>query len=69
VPTDRQLTAPGSRSRARVEAMSFRGTRAIVVTRETLTADGRSTTRWRVTLAGMRREGGRWVLRRWDPQP
>jgi hypothetical protein len=73
LPTDRQLTAPGSRSATTVEAVTTRGVgayrRLIIVTRERLTADGRRTVRWRVTLARAVRTSTGWALDEWQPQP
>ena len=71
--TDPQLSAPGARSVAIVHAVAIRGTgprrRAIVVTHETLTADGLTEARWRVTVAVVRRQGDGWVVAKWEPQP
>jgi hypothetical protein len=70
LPTDPQVTAPGARSTGTVQAIAHQtATRLIVVTRETLNADGLRETRWRVTLAEVRRQGARWALARWEPQP
>ena len=71
--TDPQLSAPGARSVAIVHAVAIRGVgprrRAIVVTHETLTADGLTDARWRVTVAVVRRQGDGWVVAKWEPQP
>ena len=72
--TDAQLAAPGARSTGAVEAVATRSVAAarrelIVVTRETLTADGLREQRWRVTLATAERRRRGWVLSRWEPQP
>jgi hypothetical protein len=74
LPTDPQLSAPGARNSGTVEAIvprTGRGRRRdlIVVTRETLTADGLRRQRWRVTLATAEQLRGGWVLSRWEPQP
>ncbi|HEX8086576.1 MAG TPA: hypothetical protein VF529_19975 [Solirubrobacteraceae bacterium] len=75
LPTDPQLSADGTRSTGTVEAITARPAvdrerrELIVVTRESLTADGLQEHRWRVTLATARRRDGGWALSRWEPQP
>ena len=74
LPTDSQLAAPGARSSGTVEVIAPRSIGArrrelVVVTRETLVADGLRDERWRVTLATVKRWPGGWVLSRWQPQP
>jgi hypothetical protein len=74
LPTDSQLSAPGARSSGTVEAIATHSTGArrrqlVVVTRETLVADGVRDERWRVTLATAERRRGGWVIARWEPQP
>jgi hypothetical protein len=71
--TDPQLTAPGAKSIAILHAVVPRAggpnRRLLVVTHETLTADGVRQTRFRVTLAEAQKLGDGWVLSRWEPQP
>ena len=73
LPTDPQLA--DARSTGTVEAIASasprddRQRRLIVVTRETVVADGLREARWRVTLATAERRAGGWVLSRWEPQP
>lgn len=74
LPTDPQLSAPGARSTGTVESIesraSERGRRElVVVTRETVIADGLREKRWRVTLVTAQRVDAGWVLSRWEPQP
>ena len=72
-PTDRQLTTPGAKSIAILHAVVPRGggphRRLLVVTHETLVADGLRQARFRVTLAEAQQVGKGWVLTRWEPQP
>jgi hypothetical protein len=63
-PVNPDLATPGTRSM--VEAVNDRDgsgdhRRLIVVTREA--------TRYRVTLATAQRDGSRWKITRWEPQP
>jgi hypothetical protein len=41
----------------------------LVVTHETVVADGMSATRYRVTVAEARRASDGWRISRWEPQP
>lgn len=72
--TDSQLSAPGARGSGTAEVIATRSSdprrrQLLVVTRETLRADGLHETRWRVTLATAERHRGGWALSRWEPQP
>lgn len=72
LPTDAQLE--GSSSDGDIAAIITRSAGAhdrelLVVTRETLRADGLVDRRWRVTLASVERRRGGWALSRWEPQP
>ena len=71
--TDPQLTGPGAKAVAILHAVVSRGSgpqrRLLVVTHETLRADGLTEARFRVYLAEAERHAGGWVLARWEPQP
>ncbi len=68
--TDPHLSAPGARSSAVLQAAIPRaGGRFLVVTHETLVADGLREARYRVTLAEAQKVRDGWVLRRWERQP
>lgn len=71
--TDPQLRAPGTKSIAILHAVVPRGggahRRLLLVTHETLIADGVRHARFRVTLAAAQQVGEGWVLSRWEPQP
>ena len=71
--TDPELNAPGAKSIAIVHGAIARGTgvrrRVLVITHETLIADGLNDARWRVTVAEAKRQGHGWIISRWEPQP
>lgn len=71
--TDPALSKPGAKSIAIVHAATATGTgprrRVIVVTHETLVADGLRHARWRVTITEAVRHGDGWTISRWEPQP
>ena len=71
--TDPALGAPGARSVAVLHAVVARGSgphrRLLVVTHETLVADGVRQARFRVTIAEAQQVGEGWALARWEPQP
>jgi hypothetical protein len=72
--TDPQMTAPGARSTGTVEAITTRRAaprerQLLVVTHETVVADGLRDDRWRVTLAAVHRRFDGWAIVSWDPQP
>ena len=72
LPTDPQLD--GTRSEGHVAAVVTRSARngeheMLVITRETVRADGLVDRRWRVTLASVERRDGGWAVSRWEPQP
>jgi hypothetical protein len=70
LPTDPQLQSSRTRSTGHVVGVLRRGRdRFVVVTHETMVADGLTTRRWRVTLATVRRKAGGYALAAWEPQP
>lgn len=72
LPTDPQLEGSSSEGEIVAVITRFAGPRhsaLVVVTRETLRAEGLVDRRWRVTLASAERRRGGWALARWEPQP
>lgn len=72
--TDPQLTATDTTSSATLASVTLTGTvrrkRAILVTHETLTSAGRTTSSYRVTLAQLHlTDAAGWLLADWQPQP
>ena len=72
LPTDPQLD--GATSEGKVAAVvattdTEDRRKLLVVTHETIRADGLVDRRWRVTLASVERRDRGWVVSRWDPQP
>lgn len=72
LPTDPHLD--GTSSHGRVAAIirrsaSRRRRELLVVTHETVRADGLVERRWRVTLATIERRSSGWAISRWEPQP
>ncbi len=69
IPTDRMLSRSDSRSRVQLEGFVRKKRTLLIVTRETLTAEGTRSQRYRVTRATIRPGRGGWVLATWEPQP